>query len=184
MLSTFARLWLFLSSYVPLFAIIAVTFWGVNWWMTAAFGALSVVATLYLFWFLRRVRHRARREVHITAVGRRDADLIGYVVTYIVPFLVGPTDDVRKWIGLGIFFSVLCVLHMRLNMLYTNPLLAILKYHLYEVTTNDNASYPLISKSPIVTPGIRLVVPIQNNVLVEVAHGTDRNGNPRRDRDQ
>src|SRR4051812_47650980 len=93
--------------------------------------------------------------------------MIGYVVTYVVPFLVTPADDWRKWIGMLIFFVVICILHIRLNMVYTNPLLAFAGYYLYEITTDRGVVYPLITRRTIVRPGTLSVVKIGENVTVE-----------------
>src|SRR5438128_72408 len=83
------RVLLFLSSYFPLVLIFCVLLWGM-WplWAILLLGSLGLaslgVTLLYLGYMRRTVSARPAKIKNFT---RRDADVMGYIASYLVPFV-------------------------------------------------------------------------------------------------
>jgi hypothetical protein len=107
----------------------------------------------------------------VETVRRRDADAIGYVATYLVPFALSNLDQWRESLAAAIFVLVLAVLFVRNNLFYVNPLLAVLGYRMYAigVTTGDGVSreYVLLSKKAGLRPGAHFAHRMSAEVWVE-----------------
>lgn len=81
------RLILFLSSYAPLFLIIAMRGWSDSRYLAVGLAIVAVLSILMLFVFLRVAQKLAADRVKIDSVASRDGDAMSYIVTYLLPFL-------------------------------------------------------------------------------------------------
>jgi hypothetical protein len=131
------RLWvnatLFLSSYLPLFALIGIRSIDRSPGIArtcAACAGLAIIGTgLFLYGALRR----NTITVEIVEVEPRDADVAAYAATYLLPFVTvftGRWQDVVSLVG---FIAVLGVIYVRSRLIYINPTLSLLGYHLSRV---------------------------------------------------
>jgi hypothetical protein len=139
------RIALFLSSYAPLFALLAWTNRGTTWvWLTLAIVAvLSVVALAVVF------------RIKATDVGPRlvvarstpdEGEVMAYVSTYLLPFL---GLDLSSATGIVVFLGFLVVVgvvYVNSNMLFVNPLLSVAGYHTFKVVDPDGAEYRLVTR--------------------------------------
>lgn len=82
-----ARLILFLSSYSPLFVIIAVRGWQDNWRLALALAIVAGLSVVVLFVFLRHAQTLAAGKIIVSSITSRDGDAMSYIVTYLLPFL-------------------------------------------------------------------------------------------------
>jgi hypothetical protein len=131
------RIWvnstLFLSSYLPLFCLVGVRSIGESnlvVWVCAGFVALAVIGTGA---FLRAVGRRNQLSVEIVAVEGRDGDVAAYAATYLLPFVTvftGAWQDIVSLLG---FIVILGVIYVRSRLIYVNPTLSLLGYHLSHV---------------------------------------------------
>ena len=139
------RIALFLSSYAPLFALLAWTNRGTTWvWLTLAIVAvLSVVALAVVF------------RIKATDVGPRlvvarstpdEGEVMAYVSTYLLPFLgldLSSTTGIVVFLG---FLVVVGVVYVNSNMLFVNPLLSVAGYHTFKIVDPDGAEYRLVTR--------------------------------------
>ncbi len=146
------RVMLFFSSYCPLLLIMGVLLWGKSLpWAIAlpAFGLLSLVLMLLYLRSVRRIKPPVPTKV--TEVHKRDADVMGYIASYLVPFVTFPLD--AGWqliVALLVFVGVLLLVYVNSNMIYVNPMLNIFGYHLYEIRVEhgENDVY-YIARKPV-----------------------------------
>src|ERR1700693_5744628 len=131
------RLILFLSSYAPLFLIIAVRGWKDSRSLAIALAAIAVLAVLVLFVFLHVVRKLSADKVAISSVISRDGDAMSYIVTYLLPFLAVKLNDPTDAISLGVVLCVIGLLYVNSNMIHTNPVLNIAGYHIFEIEDSN-----------------------------------------------
>jgi len=76
----------------------------------------------------------------VLTVQSRDADLAGYLVGYLLPFVGAVAVDWQDVLAFVLFFAFVGIIYVNSRMIYVNPLLAIAGYHLYEVqATTDLA---------------------------------------------
>ncbi len=46
---------------------------------------------------------------------------MSYILTYLVPFAVLPSEDWEKVVSLGVFFIVLALLYINTNLIHVKP---------------------------------------------------------------
>lgn len=173
---------LFLSSYAPLILILAILLWpnGPRWWcqlpllsvgfnlpLWSALLLILLIGSLVFLWlFVRTLKESAPRRIAVEEIHQRNELIVSYVVTYAVPFVAAPFESKEKALGLGIFFVVVWLLQVKLNLLYINPVLALFNYHLYEVTTSGTVQI-LLSKKRRGPTGILHAAKVGDNILFE-----------------
>jgi hypothetical protein len=132
----FIRVMLFFCSYFPLTMIICVLQYDVwPWWITVLVAGVPGLGSLALTWvYFQWMRRKAYVEQKkIIGFSRHDSEVMGYIASYLVPFVTFPLGYVKQIVTLLIFVAVLLVVYVRSNMIYINPVLSICGYHLYEV---------------------------------------------------
>ena len=94
---------LFLSSYAPLFALLAIRF--EQRWLWISCTVLAVLGVVSL-WLLLRLDARSSPGPH-TLVSSRDAgvEAAGYLATYLLPFLTVATPTIRDVIAYAGFLA-------------------------------------------------------------------------------
>ena len=145
---------LFITSYLPLFAIVIVKqvkdgwaymHWGgwnkeaincflTHFGMSVFLAVLSVVGISGLLILLNNLKRNLPngRVVRVTRINNRNSEAIGYIATYIVPFVA---SDFSTLFECGIFLVVMGLIYaiyINSNMILINPLLSIW-YSLLEV---------------------------------------------------
>lgn len=174
------RIGLFVSSYAPLFVVGGLKHWpdakcpqyvslrqfssdifyiyGVS---IGFFGAALVFAS-FAAWYIKQRSNQNRIRIKAMSVNRKDADNLAYVVTYIFPFL-----DIKE-LSLLFLFIVIAVIYISSNMIYTNPVLNLLGYRIYEVTDEDGKIVSLISKRHYIpTKDIILAASISDYIALD-----------------
>ena len=146
---------MFLSSYAPLFALLAF----INRKSTVALFILVGVSLMSLG-ALAVVMLAKRSEqgplLHVAHARPKDGDVLAYTATYLVPFLgvdLTSTDGVVVFAG---FLVVLGIVYINSNMLFVNPVLSLCGYHMFDVTDPDNHEYTLITRREDLDPGIEI----------------------------
>lgn len=156
------RLWvrclLFVSSYAPLLWLLAWRGRGDQTvWIPLV--AVGVVAVAVLFAVLRVQRNAKGPRLEVHRWRPRDAEVLSYIATYLIPFLaldLSKTDDL---VTLVMFLVVLGLVYVNSSMLYVNPVLSVLGYHVYEVRTKDDHEYLLVSRKKSLK-GVGVLQPI------------------------
>jgi hypothetical protein len=106
--------------------------------------------------------------VTIASVVSRDGDAMSYIVTYLLPFLAVNFKEVGDVVSLAIVFFVIGLLYVNSNMIYTNPVLNIAGYHIFEVEDGDGKTTALICKRSYVRTGSELdIVSLGDYILME-----------------
>jgi len=137
---------LFLSSFAPLFVVFGLLHsFGTGWPTYICYG-LAVLATVTLFVMLRVWRRMASSKVRVARARHRDADAIGYVATYVVPFAAMGVSTWESKIALLFFMLLVGVLYLRAHLFYVNPLLSVIGYRLFEIETERGRVLLVITK--------------------------------------
>ena len=122
---------LFLSSYAPLFGLLAVRFEPRWLWISCPCSPLLGVVSL---WLLLRLDARLARTppAGVCPGCRRGA--AGYLATYLLPFLTVATPTVRDVLAYAGFLLVTAVVNIRSAVAQVNPLLYLFGYRVLSVT--------------------------------------------------
>jgi hypothetical protein len=162
------RVILFLSSYAPLFLIIAMRGWGDNHYLAGGLAVLAVLSVVVLFIFLTAAQKLAADKIKIDSVVSRDGDVMSYIVTYLLPFLGVKLSDTTDAASLGVVLLVIAILYVNSNMIYTNPVLNIAGYHVFEIQDDGGKTTALLCKRTYVRTGSEIsVISVGDYVLLE-----------------
>jgi len=166
------RLRLFISSYAPLFAILAIRFRDPRLEVTCALVAVVGAASLLL---LLRAAGRIQPDPHrIDTVADRGAEVAGYLATYLLPFVTVAEPSARDIAGYAFFLAVVGVVYVQSDMVQINPVLYLFRYRVSAVTTDDGWSGVLVSRGQPRPGSVVLASRLQNTLAFE--RTTERHG--------
>ncbi len=180
-MTVLGRLLLFASSYIPLFFLLAIRTWPQSQVAAAALAVAGMVLTGLTWFLVEQLKEGGREELVVTETQPRAESLSGYLVGYILPFLILDVHDIYAVASVVGFLALVAWIHISAGLLYLNPVLALRGYHVWEVTARrpdgmgSASRMVLIADTPImqpqqhfmtrpVVPGIRWAERIHANV--------------------
>lgn len=170
-MTALSRTILFVSSYAPLLFLFALLeSFGQGWPSTLCFvlGAVSIAALGILLVTLRATL--SPEQVNFTGAHSRDADVMAYVVTYVVPFAAA-TDETPQptRVALALFACLIAILYIRSAVYYVHPLLLLYGIHVYEVSRGGAPCIVLTRQRQLRQQESLRVIHIGQNVYMEKA---------------
>lgn len=156
---------LFMSSYAPLFALLAIRFTTPWLWISCAVLAGLGVAAL---WLLLKLDDRSAPGPHeLTSVRDSAPEATAYLASYLLPMLTVATPHPRDVVAYAGFLVVAAVISLRSAVAQVNPLLYLLGYRVLSVTDKNGLHAYLIAKR-LVPEGERvLATRFRDDVLVD-----------------
>lgn len=124
---------LFLSSYLPLFALVGLRSAGRSNGVAITCGFLVAGGAVGTVLFLHTAVQKPRGRYRILDVQKRDGDVAAYAATYLLPFVTVFSEGWRDLLSLAAFIAFLGIIYVRSRLIYVNPLLAFFGYHLWQV---------------------------------------------------
>ena len=150
------RLWvkvvLFFSSYTPLFIILLFKNFSQTGFSLSIFSIiLTIIILLPNIFILLYVKKRASadnpKNVTISYKEEMNSVYIGYLMTYVIPFLSFEYINIWDVASLLLLLSIICYIYINSNLLYINIMLNLLDYNLFKIKDVDENEYMLISRS-------------------------------------
>jgi len=171
MLSRLAKLLLILTSFAPVLLTLSFVSWlrGEQWWQVILFIATAVLLTLMAIAIIFEARRRLELiPITVESLKTVDREIIGFIVAYLLPLISNPSLPNIDWrVGafvLAIFFVVVWGTHSY----HFNPLLGILGFHFYEVTTDGKVTFVLITRRDLRhTQKVTRVVQISEYMILD-----------------
>lgn len=159
---------LFLSSYAPLLLIVAIRNYALNRVFSWVLLLLALASLLVLFRYLHVASSLAPHSLTVKSATSKDGDAMSYIITYIFPFLDAPLNDLPKAASLVLLFLVLGILYVNSNLIYTNPILNLSGYHVFQIETTDGKISALITRRAYIPSGADIdASPLGDYVLLE-----------------
>lgn len=145
---------LFLSSYAPLFWILAYRNrdCDIAWIIltsTGALGALGLAGVMYTY------RNAEGVPITVRRAKPRDTEVLSYIAGYLVPFFGLDLSQPDDWVTLGAFLLVLGVVYVNSSLVLVNPLLSLARYRAWDIVDSHDHEYLLVTRH----------VPTPNEVL-------------------
>ena len=154
-LPTSVKLSLFISSYFPLFLIIilrqieqnreylffgglnitAICLFLSNFGISIILGIVSCFGLVGLSLFLNNTKGLTENNGHefvITNIQNKNTESIGYIATYLLPFVLQTYSSIFDVIQVLLLLSIMYIIYTHSNLIVVNPILN-LKYSLYEI---------------------------------------------------
>lgn len=133
------------------------------WWGLAAI-ALCVMAIL----LLRLAPAQNEEEVRIKAVKNSGQELLGFMLTYLLPLVVASSEQLDM-VAAGFVLLLIALLVFHGNMYHVNPLLGIFGYRFYEITATNDVTYVLVTKRNLrLARRVERVVRLSEYMLLDV----------------
>lgn len=135
---------LFLSSYAPLFGLLAIRFEQQWLWITCVvLAGLGLASLLLLLW----LDARSEPGPHVLAsASDAGGEAASYLASYLLPFLTVATPTPRDVIAYAGFLLVAAAINLRTSMAQVNPLLYLLGYRVLSVTDDRGLHAFMITK--------------------------------------
>jgi hypothetical protein len=147
MISRTAKILLFFSSYLPMWPILVVLYWGRIGCLIAIPIAAIVVGAAGILGVRRWVRTTAPTKFTIKSADRRDSDSVAYIVTYIAPFLTIVAATPQEVLGVALLFVVTMLVYVSSDMIYVNPTLTLAGVRMFAIETEEGPKITLLTSS-------------------------------------
>jgi hypothetical protein len=149
------RIALFLSSYSPLFAILAYKSRNDDEvWQTLVLIALTSLVALLIVMLAKQGEKGP--ELKVDRSRPKDGDVLAYTATYLVPFLSVDLTQAEGIVILASFLFVLGVVYVNSDMLFVNPALNLSGYHSFWVTDEHGHEFSLITRRSELDRGVTI----------------------------
>lgn len=165
--SIFARVLLFLSSYVPLSAMLVLLFWSKSPIVAVISGIAAILGVTGMLLYLRVLSRLESTPTKIVDCHSRGGEVMSYIVTYIIPFVAVAFSEWQQAVALAVFFVILGFLYVNSDMIHINPTLNFLGYRLYEVTLEGGSVYCLLARGRIEKGRTLQLIPVGDDILLE-----------------
>lgn len=146
MLSRFAHVLLVATSLAPVALIYGISRATSDPVTAGAFIGLSLALAVLCHLVLGfAARHGELEQVQVVKSKSVDREALAFLVTYALPLIV-PTDKAQNVLALTAFIAVVFVVLFQLQLVHVNPLLALFRYHFFEVNPPTGETAILITK--------------------------------------
>lgn len=160
-----------LTSFAPVLLTLAFSAWLESRFRWAGAGYLLAFASLVALALgvLRAARLRLERvHIEIRSLKTVDREILGFVIAYLLPMLSQTTSPVLDWrvavFVLIVFFAVVWGTHSY----HFNPVLGVIGFHFFEVTTEGQVTYVLITRKDLRhTQGVTEVVQVGEYMVLD-----------------
>lgn len=163
--SLWVRLRLFVSSFAPLWTIIALR--QERRLLTWVFALLAVAGILSALVIVVDVHRLAPSPRRVGTVDDRGADVAGYVATYLLPFVMAPAPSGRELASYALFVGVIMAVYVQSNMLAVNPVLYLVGLRVFWITTDTGFAAYLIARAAPEAGTVIQTAELGDGVLVE-----------------
>ena len=135
------------------------------------FILLGIVLILVLLcWYIIERAKRCLEIVNfpIQSVKTADGEILGFLVVYLLPFVSITSDTINEPVLLFILL-IFSLVAWSTNSYHVNPLLTIFGYHFYEVVTEQNVTFLLMTKNTLRnTKSINSVVQLTDYMVLDI----------------
>ena len=144
---TVAGVGLLMSAFAPLVAVLALVRMAELGWVAWVILAGCALSLLFLGMVLRSVGKLQERTVTSTSVKQADERVIAFSSSQVLPIVVATISppQVSSFIATLALLAIIVVIYVRAGLFHLNPTLAVLGFHLYEVTAS-NGTFMLLTR--------------------------------------
>jgi hypothetical protein len=156
---------LFVSSFSPLFGILAIRFRSPR--LQIACGLLAAFGVITLAMLLKQAARISTDPHRLETVADRGPEVAGYLATYLLPFVTVAHPSARDVVAYAAFLLIVGIVYVRSDMLQVNPLLYVLRYRVWAVRTTDGWDGYLVSRGRPKPGDVVLASRLQNTLAFE-----------------
>lgn len=147
---------LFVSSYAPLLALFALLDSLGRGWPSIACALLAALSLVGLGLFWRAARALPPVRLELVSARSREADVLQFFVSYVVPFAAAQDAGGRERLALLLFLVVVCGLSLRADRYWVNPVLALAGVRVFDVETREGRPLLLLTRRRFLPQSVSL----------------------------
>lgn len=155
----------FASSFIPLYAIFIILHFE-SLLLDTFFLTASILSGGLLYYVFSVVKHIDGQYTEFKEVENINRVNLEYFVVYIIPFLSINLLDLGVAASLLILFGIMCLMYVRSDVIYMNPLFTIAGLNLFKVKDTKGDEFVLISRKRIDKQKSEEVKELAHGVLV------------------
>lgn len=129
------RIWvkigLFLSSYIPLFLILFIKNWF-NLYLTILFIFVTIYSLVWII-LLNILKKDTSESFTVIKSKNKTKESLEYLIPYIISFIGFDFSKWQDWSSLFILLTILLVVYLNSDLIYTNPMLSFFKFKLFQI---------------------------------------------------
>ena len=157
---------LFLSSFAPLFVLLAIRFDEAHLRIICAALAVVGAGGLWLI-FRAAIKLKSIETVTPLLLDDKGADVSGYLATYLLPFLVLPNPSPADQVAYVLFLAVAGIIYVRSRMLQINPMLYLCSYRVFAITSSIEGFQGYLIARGVITENVPIeTVRLRESVIV------------------
>lgn len=115
---------------------------------TSAF-ILLVLGIIFLFDLRYKVKGTLDLPKKVEEIKNLNYEHLTFLTTYIIPFICFELDDLRNTFIFVFLLVIIGAIYVKTNLFYSNPTLALLGYHIYQVNTATETEMILITQGKL-----------------------------------
>ncbi|MFS0701269.1 hypothetical protein AB6N24_14965 [Cellulomonas sp. 179-A 4D5 NHS] len=154
-----------MSSYVPLFVLLAIRFDGIA--LRVACLLIALVGTLFARSLVRAQESEEPQPMYVAEARNEGAQVAAHLATYLLPFLTVSEPDVQDIVAYCVFLVMVGFVFITTDFLQVNPLLALDGFHLFHVRNSQWQGF-VLSRDPVDSDANYLVVDVVNTSVRRV----------------
>ncbi|WP_315118151.1 hypothetical protein [uncultured Clostridium sp.] len=170
MLSKIAKVLLVSTSFSPVLLTYSFVLWLENKpWMNIISPLIITIGLLVICMCLLKFAGENIQiiDFNINSIKTADGEVVGFLVAYLLPFVNFASNEINKKVLIFIFILFFIVV-WGTNSYHINPLITLLGYHFYEVTTSNNITFLLLTKKDLRnTTSIKKVVQLTEYMVLD-----------------
>jgi hypothetical protein len=159
------RVLLFISSYSPLFALLAIRFDQL--WLRLVCAGLACLGLISFVLIFRLDGKKSRGAYRIVSVTDAGSQVAGYLASYLLPFLTVSTPSTKDIVAYSVFLAVVCSVYVKTSLLQINPILYLFRWQVFEVQDSRGFRGFVISRNRILANSDILATRFGDNVLID-----------------
>ena len=148
MLRDYVKVFLFASSYIPLYIIFVLLNYS-NLFVDAFFLVLSVAVVIMLQVIFSQSRSISPEIIRLVEVENINRMNLEYLVVYILPFLGLDFAALNMDAAILFLFVVMGLMYVRSNSIYLNPTLTLIGLNIFKVKTAENEDAVIITRKKL-----------------------------------
>lgn len=136
------RLVLFLSSYSPVFVLLALqSGWADWWWLSCLLLVLAAVGLGGLQLMLLLTRRKPRSlPLRLLVVRDAGSESAAFLATYLLPLITASIQNGYIALATGVYLVLACVITIRSSLIQVNPILMVFGYRILDTEFADSIS--------------------------------------------
>lgn len=115
---------------------------------TSAF-ILLILGIIFLFDLRYKIKGTLDLPKQVKEIKNLNYEHLTFLTTYIIPFICFDLDDIRNTFIFVFLLVVIGAIYVKTNLFYSNPTLALLGYHIYQVKTSKDTEMILITQGKL-----------------------------------